>query len=273
MRKEEIIAFLESGALESYLLGTCTSQESSEIEQLIQDQPEVREMYDELQSEIEAFANQFKQGAPVNCKDDILGQIDQFIVDSREHSSPEPMPAMQPKQNPRFGFSRIAAAAAIVILGGYAVYTTMQFNKLADQNTLLYEQQQELQDELKQLDAVNAESKNLTALVVTPSTQKVVLTQPIGEDELVVQAFWNNDEQVALLHASNLPTLPETQCYQLWADVDGEMISVAVLAESDVPVEANFLANATSINITVEPAGGNDHATVANLVVSAGLKS
>lgn len=271
MRKEEIIAFLESGALESYLLGTCTPQESKEIEQLIQDQPDVREMYDDLQKEIEEFANQFKQGAPVNCKDDVLGQIDQFIADSREHAAP--MPTIEQQPTKRIGFARIAAAAAIVILGGYAVYTTTQFNKLADQNALLFEQQQELKAELKKLDAAKAESQNLASLVVTPSTQKVVLSQAIGEDELVVQAFWNNDQQVALLHASNLPELPETQCYQLWADVDGEMISVGVLAESDAPIEAKFLANATSLNITVEPAGGNDHATVANLVVSAGLET
>lgn len=271
MRKEEIIAFLESGALESYLLGTCTPQESNEIEQLIQDQPEVREMYDDLQKEIEDFANQFKQDAPLNCKDDVLGQIDQFIADSRDQSTPTPSLQQQPTRS--IGFARIAAAAAIIILGGYAVYTTTQFNKLADQNALLFEQQEELKKELEQLDAAKVESQNLAALVVTPSTQKVILTQPIGEDELVVQAFWNNDQQVALLHASNLPELPETQCYQLWADVDGEMISVAVLAESDAPIPANFLENATSLNITVEPAGGNDHATVENLVVSAGLKS
>jgi len=49
------------------------------------------------------------------------------------------------------------------------------------------------------------------------------------------------------------------------------MVSVAVLKESDVPVEAQFLVNASSLNITIEPAGGNDHATVATLVASISL--
>jgi len=69
MKQEEIISFLESGALESFLLGMCSEKEAKAIEQLIQKHPEVRKAYDELQAEVEQFSNQFSQSAPQHSKE------------------------------------------------------------------------------------------------------------------------------------------------------------------------------------------------------------
>ncbi|MFT5980774.1 MAG: anti-sigma-K factor RskA [Flavobacteriales bacterium] len=262
MKQEEIISFLESGALESFLLGMCSENEAMSIEQLIQNHPEVRKAYDELQAEVEQFSNQFSKSAPQNSKEDVLSQIDQFMATSRETNAP------LSSGNSRFRISNVAAAAAILIIGSYATYMTIQFNAAASHNAHLVERAVELENQVKSQQKTITEVEGLTSIVVTPNTQKVILKGKVATEELVVQAFWNNQQEKALLHASNLPDLPQDKCYQLWADVDGEMVSVAVLAESDVPVEAHFLGNASSLNITIEPAGGNDHATVATLVAS-----
>jgi len=225
----------------------------------------VRKAYDELQAEVEQFSNQFSQSAPQHSKEDVLGQIDQFISSSRDQITASPV------GNSRFRISNIAAAVAVLIIGSYAAYMTIQFNAAASHNAHLIERAVELENQVKTQQKTIAEVEGLTSIVVTPNTQKVILKGQVDLEELVVQAFWNNQQEKALLHASNLPELPQDKCYQLWADVDGEMVSVAVLKESDVPVEAQFLVNASSLNITIEPAGGNDHATVATLVASISL--
>lgn len=268
MKKEEIILFLESGALESYLLGMCSEKESELAEQMIQKHPEVRQAFDELQAEVEQFSNQFRQTPPRHSKEDVLGQIDQFISTSREQNNSGKTSLSEAK---RFRVSNLAAAAAVLIIGGYAAYMTVQFNSAADHNAHLIERAIELENQLISQKQTIAETQGLNTIVVTPSTQKLILKGEVASDELIVQAFWNKEQEKALLHASNLPKLPSDQCYQLWADVNGEMVSVAILSESETPVDAQFLANASSLNITIEPAGGNDHATVANLVASGAL--
>ena len=65
----------------------------------------------------------------------------------------------------------------------------------------------------------------------------------------------------------NLPALTDDEDYQLWADIDGEMVSVGILkAPKNGPRELNFLKNAESLNITIEPKGGSNHPNVARLV-------
>jgi hypothetical protein len=54
--------------------------------------------------------------------------------------------------------------------------------------------------------------------------------------------------------------------YQMWADVDGVMINMGLLpADADL-IPVKYIDRAESFNITIEPAGGNDHPTVENLI-------
>jgi len=108
------------------------------IEQLIQKHPEVRKAYDELQAEVEQFSNQFSQSAPQHSKEDVLGQIDQFISSSRDQITASPV------GNSRFRISNIAAAVAVLIIGSYAAYMTIQFNAAASHNAHLIERAVEL---------------------------------------------------------------------------------------------------------------------------------
>ncbi len=56
----------------------------------------------------------------------------------------------------------------------------------------------------------------------------------------------------------------------MWADVDGKMINLGILKkdETNMPIDWKYLANAESLNVTIEPDGGSDHPTVADLVAS-----
>ncbi len=62
-----------------------------------------------------------------------------------------------------------------------------------------------------------------------------------------------------------LPLRPN-ETYQLWADVEGEMINMGLLSSEEDLTPAIYISKAESFNITVEPAGGNDHPTVSNLI-------
>ena len=63
-----------------------------------------------------------------------------------------------------------------------------------------------------------------------------------------------------------MPKLKENETYQMWADVDGEMISMGLVPTDQELVALAYIDDAESLNITIEPEGGNDHPTVSRLI-------
>ena len=70
-----------------------------------------------------------------------------------------------------------------------------------------------------------------------------------------------------MIDVVSLPQLPEEQCYQIWADVQGKMVSLGILEETDRQLRAiPYTENALGLNITIEPKGGNIIASMENSV-------
>ena len=69
-----------------------------------------------------------------------------------------------------------------------------------------------------------------------------------------------------MVSPQGLPNLPDNQTYQMWSDVDGEMIDMGLLPNDKELVTLKYIDRAESLNITIEPAGGNDHPTVERLI-------
>jgi anti-sigma-K factor RskA len=52
----------------------------------------------------------------------------------------------------------------------------------------------------------------------------------------------------------------------MWADVEGEMINMGVINNTENLLAMTYIEDAESLNITIEPAGGSDHPTVSRLI-------
>ena len=79
-------------------------------------------------------------------------------------------------------------------------------------------------------------------------------------------AYVNHKNQLVLVNPKGLPALPSDQTYQMWSDVDGEMINMGTFPTDTELVSLKYIENAESLNITIEPAGGSDHPNVEQLV-------
>ena len=79
-------------------------------------------------------------------------------------------------------------------------------------------------------------------------------------------AYVNHKSQLVLVNPKGLPSLPKDKTYQMWSDVNGEMINMGTLNTDNELVPLKYIENAESLNITIEPAGGSDHPTVEELV-------
>jgi hypothetical protein len=125
-----------------------------------------------------------------------------------------------------------------------------------------------IKEQIANLEGNLKDSQLLASVVEDPNTLQYSLK---GNDKIpggFATAYINHEEKSAIVNVQKLPELPSDKTYQMWGDVDGEMIDMGVIDKSKNVVVLKYIDEATSLNITIEPAGGSDHATVSQLVTN-----
>ena len=86
-------------------------------------------------------------------------------------------------------------------------------------------------------------------------------------------AYINTKSKTSMIDVVSLPQLPEEKCYQIWAELQGKMVSLGILNETDRQLRAiPYTEDALGLNITIEPKGGNTIASLENSVAEIQLK-
>ncbi len=250
---DHIKQFLESGLLEQYVLGVIDSAEIEKVEQYILNYPEVKAVYEELQENLELLAQKVATPPPVGTKESILEKIDEEISGKSTSSS---------SGSPVWTITAVVAAIAL----GIWEMLLQQKNDLNNQVETLRKDYATLKEDCEDRICCSTE---MWDLIGDPNTARLLLTGIDKAAGLEVIAYWNDDEQKSYLNLLSLPEPPEGKCFQLWADINKEMVSIDVLpTEAGQVIAIPHKLNAASLNITIEPDGGNDHATVDELVAS-----
>ncbi len=263
MEDNKIQDFLDSGLLEQYVIGATEPYQSEEVESFIENHVEIKFAYDKLQEELHEISKLYQKQPPENLKSEVLKTIDR---------STTPDEAANQKAS---SFSWLNLAAIFIGLIGIAGFLYVN-----NQNTILETQLSSIEQEQAQLlREISFATKEMSSLedeiayLKSVDTDKYILKGNQKAQTLLATAYYNRSEYRGEVEINNLPELDQEHDYQLWADVDGEMISLAVLKRNSKEIlDPVIMSNATSLNITIEPAGGNDHATVENLVAAVNLR-
>lgn len=262
MEDKEIQDFLDSGLLEQYVIGATEPYQSEEVESFIEKHVEIKFAYQKLQEELHIVSKLYQKEPPENLKSEIIKSI------KTDHSA-------EVFQGNSTSFNWLNLAAVFIVLIGIAgfLYVNNQNTTLERQLSIIKEEQSQL---LKEVSFATKEMSSLEdeiAYLKSAETDKYILKGNQKAQTLLATAYYNKSTDRGEVEINNLPDLDKDHDYQLWADVDGEMISLAVLKEGSKKIlDPTIMANASSLNITIEPAGGNDHATVENLVAAVNLR-
>lgn len=246
--KQKLQSILDSDLLENYLLGSTSNEDTLQAENYIAKYPEARKAYDELQENLESYAKSHAVPVPDGLKDKILIQIRKENIGGTK-------------------FMRFAVAASFAILmsAGASYFFWDQNKSLQEENALVNNKIDNLQEEMReQLEDV----RNQFIVLQNPETKKYKVTGNKKAQELKAVAYVNPVKKLSYLNVSNLPNLPENQCYQMWAEVNGEMLNLGIIKEADQKLLALPYSDNALGYITIEPKGGNDSPTVENIVAN-----
>ncbi|MEM6685365.1 MAG: anti-sigma factor [Bacteroidota bacterium] len=256
---------IESGMLEMYLLGLLPDEQVVVLENMLNEDTVLAEKYAEIEQDFENVSFENAIEPPDFIKRDLFEAIRSEYTDVK--TLPKEDEASITKNNPPKSFFWAAASlAALFLVSSFWMYT--QWNTAKDD---LQVTQQELNDIKSQIENLQGDLKSsqlLADVVKDPNTLQYALK---GNDKIpggFATAYINHEEKSAIVNVQKLPALSEDKTYQMWADVEGEMINMGVIDKSKDVVILQYIDEATSLNITIEPAGGSDHATVEQLVTN-----
>lgn len=260
---EKIITFLNSGLLDKYLLGETTSVETEKVESYIARYPEVQNTYNTLQYNLEVVAKAHAVEAPKNILNTVLDALDETPVVKLNTTR---------KYKKWYKFS-VAASVAALIFAGTSTYFYNQNQKLQNDTVVVDEEIEDLRSDIAQNNIMLDKVMRQLLKLNNPETEKYIITGNDRAKDLKTVAYINPKEKTSMIDVVSLPELPEEQCYQIWAELQGKMVNLGILDKADRKLRnIPYMEDALALSITIEPKGGNTIASAKNSVAQIDLQ-
>ena len=247
---------LEEGILEAYFLGDLSPAEEQEVFELLQTDAELRKYYQDLEKSMEQLAVENAVTPPSSVKENLLNRI------SQSEENPSDKKVIRGVFYKRY--FAVAASVAVLFMTASLVLW-FQLNDVQTELKSTISKQESLLDSLNNITQNTLQKESWIAYVNNPKTERYLLTGNELAPEAAVLSYVNHEEKSVLINIHNLPKL-EDKDYQMWADVEGEMINMGVINTSEQTLAMNYIQHAESINITIEKKGGSDHPDVSQLI-------
>lgn len=259
----DIKAYIESGILESYVIGALSVKEEAEVLAMINKFPALKEELKIIEEGLEDFAMATAIPPAPGVEQLVYNQIFNSPKPTTENSTVTEDPC---KKARAYNFALGALLFGSVLFGGYAY-----FNASAQQKEL---------DTVKEEQAVFAENYNeikaqLTDLedFVSVTKNKDYLHIPLAGTDNAPDAaslvYWNPDTEQVYFTIQNLKALAEDQQYQLWAIIDGVPVDAGVFSPSKKPIYRlkKIKGTPAAFAVTIEPTGGLESPTLETMQV------
>jgi len=255
----DIKAYIESGVIESYVLGMAEAQEAAELEQLSRQHPEIRKAIDGFEAALEQQALSGAIAPPVQIKEQLLITLaDEFMKE--EESSVI-----------AFGWFRYMAAASVILLmvsAALNVYFYTQFRSTSTAYQALLVEKNTLFADNQTIQTKALELYSNMQMMSDPTFQKISLTGLKGKENSLATIFWDSKSKDVYLLPNKLPQAAADKQYQLWAIVDGKPVDAGVIDACAGLCKMKNIPNASMFAITLEKKGGSPTPTLAQMYVA-----
>lgn len=259
----DIKAYIESGILESYVLGLCNEQESREVEALCAQYPELKAELEHVQQAVNAYASMHSRAPQPFVKQRIFEEIDQLENSKKEAK----VISMQPARY------RVAVAASLALFALSLVGNIIIYNKYkaANEQVIALNAEKNQLADMMQRNQVKLDNMHRDMNVLAdPMVEKVMMKGVEKSPSSLAMVYWNKASKEVFIEVKNLPQPQPGKQYQLWAIVDGKPVDAGMIdmneGDSSLHRMKDF-ASAQAFAITLENAGGSPVPTLTEMYV------
>jgi len=255
--------YIESGIIESYVMGLASEPERAEFERYCAQYPELVAARRKFEEKLEAYAAENAVPPPPEVKVKVLEAVGQ---ETRAASSsiPPKIINMENAKTPvrQSGMLRFVAAASVLLLIGlgYLYYQAREDNKelTAAKDRLSVS----LDTTRNILNRIVEEQK----VVSDPNTMVVNMVGTTVAPKSSANIYWDSTSTNVYLIVKNMPKLPSDQQYQLWALIDNKQppkdLGVFDATDDKVILKMKNTQKAQAFAITIEKKGGSPSPTL-----------
>ena len=251
----DIRSYIESGAIEAYVLGLATAAEAAELEQLRKQYPEVDNAIVAFEEQLERTAIAEVETPPAFVKEKLTEKL--FIAAETKQNGK--LVAMDQKMvKPVWKY----IAAASIILLAVSTALNVYFHDMYKSADRAYQQLSVQQNSLQasneimntKLNDMNESMKIMT----DPAVRAVTMSDAQNKQGSNFRAtvYWDTKTKDVYLLSNNLPKAPAGKQYQLWAIVDGKPVDAGMMDECTGICHMKNIPQAQMFAITLEEKGG-----------------
>lgn len=257
----DIQAYIQSGIIESYVLGIASAEEVAELEILQLQFPEVAEAVSEFSSSIEEYSLKNAIAPPPVVKSNTMAAIKKEQTFPPVISLPTGAPPTAVISAKHYSILRMFAAASVILFlvsGGLNLYLYKQYSQksgdyralLAERNSLLVNNQV-YQTHLRQW-------QSAAEMMADPAMAMIKMKGTAGREQNLATIFWNTTNKDVYLMPNKLPHPSKGKQFQLWALVNGKPVDAGMLSpDCEGVCKMKNIPQAQAFAITLENEGGS----------------
>jgi anti-sigma-K factor RskA len=264
----DINSYIASGILESYVLGSATSEEIADVEQMAVKYPEIKAELRAVEDALESYAFNNAKEPPVGLKTRIWNAIlaDTALIDNEtettkviDFDSGDEIIGMEKSRTKSGGFfsSYIRVAASLALLGSVLanIYVLTRWNENKQSLSEAINENIKLQKSIKENEGMMKPSE--VNLLMSPEVKTFKLMgQKVSPNSTVMLALDMKTNKVYLVRP-NLPAPPAGMQYQLWAIVDDKPLDAGVFDIINNTQELKKVPLPKAFAVTLEKKGGS----------------
>lgn len=265
--------YIESGIIESYVLGMASPEEAAELESLCLQFPEIKEALTAFEIALEKNAMANAIPPPPSIKKALFKELESSFTKTSlpEELSHVTLPTQPTPVVAMNNFSRYFAAAAIILLvvsGGLNIYFYSKFTQTTQQYQALLLEKNTLQANNQIMQTKSLDLFNSMQMMADPNMQKIAMPGIAGKENNYATVFWDAKSKDVYILPNKLPQPAQGKQYQLWAIVDGKPVDAGVLGDCAGLCKMKNIPTASMFAITLEKEGGSPTPTLTEMYVA-----
>lgn len=260
----DIQAYIQSGIIESYVLGLANAEEIAELEMLMQQYPDIKKAADDFAASLERQAISDAVPPPARIKNNLLSILAGEFADDDMVLSPDSSAPVVEMYTPQNALTKkislwryIAAASVILLIASTAL--NIYFYSYKEKYFAALNNQQVLADNNKVFQTRLNSLEESIRIMQNPDMAVVQLGPSAPGTDNHATVYWDTKTKEVYLSPVKLPEAPTGKQYQLWAIVDGKPVNAGLLDSCTgvCKMQNIVIPSAQKFAITLEDKGGS----------------
>jgi anti-sigma-K factor RskA len=256
---DNIKEYISSGILEIYVMGSLSSEEMAEVEQMAAAHPEIAEELNDVQNAVNNYSGAYKRTPRPLVREELMQKIEVETWKSKRKSR-----TIQEKHIRTYRYLIAACIVSLILSTAASVFFYLKWSDAEDRYVTMRIEKNKYARDYYLVKYENEKMNEDVSVMNNPSMDIITMNAYDSTKSYMARVYWNKLTRETFVFIHDLPLPAEDKQYQLWALVSGQPTDAGIFNKADEfgiqklkPVQ-----HADVWAVTLEPKGGSTAPTM-----------